>query len=151
MSVFYRPNSWQLPNTALNIYSSSFMFSSIKSQSRYKRSQPHASMHPKMYFSCPKYLLRPLRTDVVNCYTSYFQTQSTTRKHKTLLCVAPCYGTGKQINVNNVIYSLRNAGQSKCTSNSESDINQQICTILLKLVNVTCHLVYWLTLVNTRG
>jgi len=83
--VFYRPNCWQLPNTALNIYYSSRLFSSIKSQSRYKRSQPHASTHPNMYFSCPKCTLRPLRTDVVNCYTPYFQSQPTTRKRKTLL------------------------------------------------------------------
>ena len=55
--------------------------------------------------------------------------------------VAPCSGTGEHLNVN-IIYSLMNAGQSKCTSISQSNINQQICTILLKLVNVSCHLVY---------
>ena len=56
--------------------------------------------------------------------------------------VAPCSGTGEHINVNKVICSLMNPGQSICTSISQSNINQQFCTILLKLVNISCHLVY---------
>ena len=83
-TVLYRAKCWQLPNTALNVYYSSRLFSSIKKHSRYKRRQSDSSMHPNMYFSCPKCLLRPLRTDFVNCYTPYFQSH-TIKKRITLL------------------------------------------------------------------
>jgi len=73
------------------------------------------------------------------------------RTSRLYVCVAPCSGTGEHINMNKIVYSLMNDGQSICTSISQSNINQQIRTILLKLVNVSCHLVYWLILFNPCG
>ena len=82
-SVLYRPKCWQLPNTALNIYYSSRLFSSIKTQSRYKWSQPHASMHPNMYFFVSKMFV----TSITNrrCQLLYITLPKSAYYQKTLL------------------------------------------------------------------
>ena len=77
-SAFYRPNCWQLPNTALNTYYSSRLFSSIKTKSRFKRSQSDASMHPNMNF----------RVQNV-CYVHYEQTLSTAIHHTSKVSLLP--------------------------------------------------------------
>ena len=73
--MLYRPNSWQLPNTALNIYSSCICFHPLNHNYFIKEAF--------MCHSVP--LLQHARFNPWQCYTPYFQCQSTSKKRNTML------------------------------------------------------------------